>query len=194
MACRVTHTKAIDRVNAWFDSFASHALTAAETFLKRLTDGSPNFSKWSEICKEIMRDGRMFYACPDGPNSSVRPVSTFARLVLMNGVCCRAYFVPYSSSLRFRAICRRSVMEHGLKDLHAHPMISGILSGPLAWLQLRCASPCCPANVDANYWKPGIPRCAAFPRAVNHIRRGRKSSDQNAHWLRGISCDRHRIQ
>ncbi|KAI1783651.1 hypothetical protein LXA43DRAFT_1067452 [Ganoderma leucocontextum] len=61
---------AAESVTTWFDSFASNALAAAETFLKQLTDGYPSFTEWSGICKEIMRDGRLFYKYPDGPGSS----------------------------------------------------------------------------------------------------------------------------
>ncbi|PIL33152.1 hypothetical protein GSI_04602 [Ganoderma sinense ZZ0214-1] len=61
---------ASESVTTWFDSFASNALAAVEAFLKQLTGGSPSFADWSGICKEIMRDGRMFYKYPDGIRSS----------------------------------------------------------------------------------------------------------------------------
>lgn len=72
----------MDSVVAWFDSFMSSTLATVEKFLKGLTNGSPNFSKWSEICEEMMQDGCIFHEHLNGSGSSVCSPLPFLRVVL----------------------------------------------------------------------------------------------------------------
>ncbi|KAI1784137.1 hypothetical protein LXA43DRAFT_1067044 [Ganoderma leucocontextum] len=105
---------ATESVTAWFDSFGSNALAAVESFLRRLTGGFSSFSEWSVLCKEMMRDCRMFYEYPDGPHSRgiycsvfiLAPLSRHMEAIRggtdVQGL--RAYYPYYESAFPFGAI------------------------------------------------------------------------------------------
>ncbi|KAI1796697.1 hypothetical protein LXA43DRAFT_1057567 [Ganoderma leucocontextum] len=105
---------ATESVTAWFDSFGSNALAAVESFLSRLTGGFSSFAEWSVLCKEMMRDCRMFYEYPDGPHSRGIYCSVFVLAPLsghmeairggtdVQGL--RAYYPYYESAFPFGAI------------------------------------------------------------------------------------------